>query len=421
MGPNREALRNGDARMSERPLRMLLVATHPVQYAAPVFKLLAEDPRVQIQVAYCSMLGTEAEVDLDFGVPVKWDIPLLEGYPWTLLPNRSGKAKLGSFFGLFNPGAWRLISRGRFDAVVLYTGYVYSTFWVTVAAAKWHRACILFGTDAYDLSPRDKLTWKTRVKKWAWPRLFRLADQVIIVSSGSASLMRSLGICEDRIALTPFCVDNEGWIAMSDRVDRGAVRGRWNVPTGARVVLFCAKLQTWKRPQDLLRAFARISDPDTFLVFAGEGPLRRDLESEAGSLGIAERVRFLGFVNQSALPQVYTASDIFVLPSEYEPFGLVVNESMLCRCPAIVSDRVGARFDLIRENETGYVFPCGSVDALAATLERSLSNRMKLREMGHAARARMATWSPTDYVNGLIGAVSKAVEAGGEARARVVV
>jgi hypothetical protein len=82
---------------------------------------------------------------------------------------------------------------------------------------------------------------------------------------------------------------------------------------------------------------------------------------------------------------------------------------------------VGARFDLIREHETGYVFPCGNVDALAATLERSLGNRMKLREMGHAARERMATWSPLDYVHALIDAVSKAVEAGAEVRARVVV
>ena len=65
-------------------------------------------------------------------------------------------------------------------------------------------------------------------------------------------------------------------------------------------------------------------------------------------MGVADRVRFLGFVNQSGLPAVYAASDVLVLPSSYEPFGVVVNEAMLCGCAAIASDRVGARFDLVK-------------------------------------------------------------------------
>ena len=60
-------------------------------------------------------------------------------------------------------------------------------------------------------------------------------------------------------------------------------------------------------------------------------------------------MRFLGFVNQTGLPGVYVTSDLLVLPSDYEPFGLVVNEAMLCGCPAVVSDRVGAGYDRIRQ------------------------------------------------------------------------
>jgi glycosyltransferase involved in cell wall biosynthesis len=385
--------------------RLLLVSSHPVQYATPIFQLLAKDTRVEIQVAYCSMQGAETEIDSDFGVSVKWDIPLLDHYPWICLPNRSGKPKLNSFFGLFNPAIWGLISRGKFDAVVIYTGYVYLSFWIAVAAAKWGGTRVLFGTDAHDLSPRNGKKWKVLAKRWLWPRLFRLADRVIVVSSGGTELMRSLGIPANRITLTPFCVDNKRWIAMSDRVDRESVRSRWNIAANAAVILFCAKLQPWKRPQDLLRAFARISDLSAYLVFAGDGPLLGDLESEAKVLGVADRVRFLGFVNQSVLPEVYTASDVFVLPSQYEPFGLVVNEAMLCQCPVVVSDRVGARFDLVREGETGYIFPSGDIEALAKLLQQALKDRGRLREMGEAARQRMTTWSTADYVNALVGAV----------------
>ena len=395
--------------MTHRPLRVLLVATHPVQYASPLFRLLAKDPTMTIQVAYCSLQGATAQLDPGFGVEVKWDIPLLDGYPWIYLPNRSLTPGVGRFFGFVNPGIWRLISRGNFDAVVLFTGYVYATFWIAIAAAKSKRVAVLFGTDAHELAARDGEKWKLGVKKRLWPRLFRLADAVIVVSSGGVELMRSLGIPADRIVLAPFCVDNPWWIEKSDQVDREAVRAQWSVPGNASVILFCAKLQPWKRPADLLHAFARADPKDSYLVFAGEGPLRHALESEACSLGVAANVRFLGFVNQSRLPEVYAAADILVLPSEHEPFGLVVNEAMLCHCAVIVSDRVGARFDLVRGGETGEVYPCGDTGALATVLKRMLNNRLKLRQMGEAARSRMANWSPVEYVGALTQAVSKVV------------
>jgi glycosyltransferase involved in cell wall biosynthesis len=124
-------------------------------------------------------------------------------------------------------------------------------------------------------------------------------------------------------------------------------------------------------------------------------------------------VRFLGFANQSVLPELYRAADVFVLPSDYEPFGLVVNEAMLCQVPVIVSDRVGARFDLVREGETGYIFPCGDVNALAAMLTRALSDPPLLQRMGTAARQRMSSWSPADYAGALVQSILRVAEARG--------
>jgi len=371
---------------------------------------MAQDPKLDIKVAYCSMQGAESKLDPGFGIDVKWDTPLLEGYTWELIPNRSPASKVGSFLRLVNPGVRRLISHGNFDAVVIYTGYVCATFWIALAAAKWNHIPVLFGTDAHELAPRDSKKWKVWVKKFFWPRIFGLADVVLAPSSGTVALMKSLGIPADRIVMSPYCVDNQWWMEQSAKVDRGAVRMCWNVPTDAIAVLFCAKLQPWKRPQDLLRAFAQVVDLNAYLVFAGEGPLRSDLESEALSLGIADRVRFLGFVNQSGLPETYTASDIFVLPSESEPFGVVVNEAMLCRCPVIVSDRVGAGFDLVREAKTGFVFSAGHVSSLATVLRLALSDRQHLREMGEEAQRGMAHWSPADNIAGFKESITRAIK-----------
>lgn len=410
-----ENARGGRSRLnSERRHKVLIVAAHPVQYAAPVFRAMAAHPRLDLLVAYCSLQGAEEGVDPEFGVRVAWDVPLLEGYPWIHVPNRSPRPGAGGFLGLFNPGLWGLVRRGGFEAVVLLTGYVCASFWLTVVAAKLSRTAVLFGTDAHELRPRDGRQWKLWFKRAFWPRIFRLADEVIVPSSGGVQMMRELGIPADRITLTPYVVDNRWWTEQAARVNREAIRRSWDVPPSAPVVLFCAKLQSWKRPMDVLAAFARAELPGAYLVFVGEGPLRAQLVEEAKRLAVEARVRFLGFANQSALPGIYRAADVMVLPSEYEPFGVVVNEAMLCGCPVVVSDRVGARFDLIRGGETGMVFPFGDVDALAGTLRKLLADQAHLREMSRAAQKRMESWAPADNINALVAAIDRALQARSE-------
>ncbi len=402
--------------MPDRRLRVLAVATHPVQYQVPLFRRMAAREDLELRVAYCSLRGAEAAHDPEFGATVKWDVPLLDGYSWVQVPNRGSGAE--TFFGLRNSGLWKLIRDGKFDAVLCYASYVRATFWIAYFAAKVSGAAFLFGTDTTTLTPLDGRMWKRRVKRVVWPLLFRLADQVIVPSSGSRELMRALGLPDERVTLTPYVVDNDWWLAQSARVDRAAVRASWGAAPDDAVILFCAKLQPWKRPLDLLQAFAKANISKALLVFAGEGPLRAGLESEAAALGIAGRVRFLGFVNQTQLPAIYTGADLMVLPSVYDAFGVVVNEAMLCGCPVIASDHVGAARDLIADGRTGFVYPCGQVDALAVLLQRALANRAQLLELGRAARVRMETWSPRENIEATLEAVSRGVWRVGRGRAR---
>ena len=395
--------------MGEQRYRVLYVCTHPVQYAAPLFVRMARNQALDIVVAYCSMQGAEAALDPGFEVEVVWDVPLLEGYHWLHIPNRSPRPGLGRFLGLLNPGLWSLVRDGGFDAIVSYAGYKYASFWIAIAAAKFYGKALLFGTDAHEMASQDQSSWKLRVKRFIWPRLFQLADVVIVPSSAGVELMRSLGIPAQRVALTPYVVDNDWWREESRRVDRAAVRAKWDVPGLAPVVVFSGKLQHWKRPSDLLLAFAKARIDDAYLVYAGAGPLRPELEALAKRLNVLGRVRFLGFVNQSQLPSVYSASDLLVLPSEYEPFGVVVNEAMLCGCAVAVSDRVGAGADLVRPGENGFVVHCGDVDALAAVLQEAVRDQERLRRMGQLATERMATWSPRENIAGQIRAIEEAL------------
>jgi len=387
--------------------RILAVGTHPVQYQVPIFRRMASCEDLDLHVAYCTLRGAEAAHDPEFGATVKWDVPLLDGYSWTHVPNRGSGSD--SFLGLRNPGLWKLIREGRFDAVLCYASYTRATFWIAYFAAKFSGSAFLFGTDTVTLSPLDGRMWKRQVKRIAWPVLFRLADQVIVPSSGTQELMRSLGLPNHRVTLTPYVVDNDWWLAQSAAVHRTAVRENWSAAPDDTVILFCAKLQPWKRPSDLLQAFARAIPAKGLLVFAGEGPLHASLEAEAATLGIADRVRFLGFANQTQLPAIYTAADLMVLPSVYDAFGVVVNEAMLCACPVAASDHVGAARDLIAHGHTGFVYPCGDIDALAAILAQALQNPGRLSQMGASARARMESWSPRENIDATVAAIAKGV------------
>lgn len=363
---------------------------------------------LDIQVVYCSLQGAEAGIDPEFGVEVKWDVPLLDGYPWVCLKNSSPHPGLGRFFGFLNFGLWKLVRDGKYDAVVLYTGYVYASFWITILAALRSGTPLLFGTDATSIDPRSGQRWRIWVKKLLLPRVFRIATVAIAPSSATAEYLRSLGVAPQRVVVTPFVVDNDYWTKRAKLVDRIAVRSEWGCSDREPVVLFCAKLQPWKRPQDVLQAFAKANVRDALLIMAGEGTMKEELAGEAKRLGISERVKFLGFVNQSDLPALYSAADVMVLPSEYDPCPVVVCEAMLCGCPVILSDKIRGRFELVHPGETGFIYPCGNQNALAAILRDVLTHPNKLQLMRKPVQKRMETWSPTQNIQELV----KAIELG---------
>jgi glycosyltransferase involved in cell wall biosynthesis len=394
--------------MPDRRYKILAVATHPVQYMAPIFRRMSQHPRLDLRVTYCSLKGAESGFDPDFQTNVKWDVPLLDGYDWTEIPNK-GDGGLG-FWGLNNPGLRAHIRNGGFDAVLCYVGYVSASFWIALRAAKASSAAFIFGTDAHSLAPRDENAWKVWFKRLCWPILFRQADQVIVPSTGTQVMMRSLGIPPDRITLTPYSVDNDWWKAESAKVNRADVRAEWGAAPDQPVILFCAKLQPWKRPMDLLRAFVSANLDRSLLVFAGDGPERVELEAQAARCGVPQRVKFLGFVNQSRLPALYTSADLMVLPSSYEPFAVVVNEAMCCKCPVAVSDQVGAARDLVAPVRPDFIFPAGNTAALEHVLRIAFADLGQLQETGRRGFAHVENHSPDKLVACTVDAVLRAVD-----------
>jgi len=293
--------------------------------------------------------------------------------------------------------------------VISYTGYAYLSFWIAAAAAKLSRVPLLSSTDAYELGGANPKPWKSWLKRLCLPLVYRVHDVVLAPSEATARFVGSLGLPRERIVAAPLVVDNEWWAREADRTDRWAARARWGIPEGFRVLLFSAKLQPRKRPQDVLRAFSSVEGVDCFLVFAGDGPLRKELEAEAEALGVSKRVLFLGFVNQTHLPQLYRAADMFVLPSQWDGCPLAVCEAMACGCPVVLSDAIPGRFELVRHGKTGFIYPCGDIDALTRILRDALRDPEQLARLSASAVERMKTWSPRESIEAVVGGVDRAV------------
>jgi glycosyltransferase involved in cell wall biosynthesis len=159
------------------------------------------------------------------------------------------------------------------------------------------------------------------------------------------------------------------------------------------LVLVSGKLLPRKRPKDVLEACALVARRTAVsLAYVGDGIERAALESCARDLGFSG-IAFLGVQNQSALPALYSAADLLVLASDFEPWGMVVNEAMCCGLPVVVSDKVGAAADLVVDGVNGFVYPAGDVPALADRVFRLVQDEGLRRAMARESVRRIGHWS----------------------------
>ena len=147
-------------------------------------------------------------------------------------------------------------------------------------------------------------------------------------------------------------------------------------------------------------------------MFVGDGELRLELERFVSDQGF-QRVRFLGFHNQTEISKAYVAADLLVLPSDYETWGLVVNEAMCSSLPIVAGDRVGSAVDLVRNGYNGYTFPSGDVPALAQRLAPLLSDAELRQRMGENSRKVISSWGLDETASGIVRA---ALSVGGQQR-----
>lgn len=387
-------------------LKLAVLASHPIQYQVPLFRALANCPEIDLHVFFCCRWGLERYQDPGFEISFSWDLPLLDGYKYTFLRNLSLRPGPSHFWGVINPGAFSAIFRGGFDAIWIHGWYLASN-WIAWATGVSTRTPILLRGESNGLA--EPGGFKGVVKRTVLAALFKRISGFLAIGTNNANFYKSYGVPEEKIFWTPYTVANDFFMEHARRLagQKRVLREKEGIPPDCPIILFCGKFQEKKRPLDLLKAFALLGRcSKTGLVFVGEGPLRAEMEQFIAKHQL-NGIYFLGFRNQTELPACYALADVLVLPSCFEPWGLVINEAMCFGLPVIASDQVGAAADLVRQGVNGFTYPSGNAQALADALRHVLVDEGVRQEMGRQSRTLISHWGIREDIDGVLTALHK--------------
>jgi glycosyltransferase involved in cell wall biosynthesis len=389
--------------MATGKVRLAYLVSHPIQYQAPLLRRIAQEPDIDLTVFYGSDFSVRGYKDEGFGVGVKWDVPLLDGYRHEFLPKLRDNGTQGIFSPISRGIAGRLRAAGDgagFDVLWVH-GYSTVNAWQGLIAAKSLGVPVLLRAESW-LRDRTRSGPKLAAKRLFFEMLKEMVDAVMPIGTLNREYWHYYFGEDVPLYTMPYAVDNAYFQRKSQEAEamRQELRRELELEEGRPVILFASKLQQRKHCGDLLEAYRRfVGAKDQaaqgqvpYLVVVGDGEERAALEEQAKAHGLSD-VRFCGFRNQSELPRFFDLSSVFVLPSRHEPWGLIVNEVMNARRPVILSDDVGCQPDLVTDGAEGFVYPVGDVDALAGALRRTFETPETATRMGEAAFERISGWS----------------------------
>lgn len=354
------------------------------------------DPRRRVLMLYIEpapyILGLVEEVRAIWqeGIEVAFVAPP-STQPWRYESNRPDEAILPRALPAACAELARRLASGRY-ALVHLAGWGHPLMLAALLLGAVFSVPVTVESDSQLLA--DVPRWKRLLKAVLYPPLFGLPAVFLPGGTRQARYLRHYGVDERRIRIAQMTGDVA---AIADYADgfnaaaRAEARRRRGVPEHAVVVLYVGRLEPHKGITELLRAFRLLyqSREDIVLLVAGTGSLEGVVRQCAAQ---NNAVRYLGHLVGAELREAYAIADMLVLPSLFEPWGLVVNEAMASGLPVVATDRVGCADDLI-DDETGMLVTSGAAEPLSRAIAMLARNSEMRRRMGSAARRRIDGWT----------------------------
>lgn len=359
--------------------KLAIITTHPIQYNAPFFKLLAERKNIDLKVFYTwSQSEAGEKYDPGFGQKVTWNIPLLEGYTHSFVNNISKKPGSHHFKGIDNPTLiWEIKNWGA-DAVLVY-GWAFKSHLKAIRFF-YKKLPVFFRGDSTLLD--EQKSFKQILRRLFLQYIYKNIDTAFYAGTANKDYFIAMGLQEKQLVLMPHAIDNDRFVSNAENTNAGQhIRKTFNIDENAIVFLFAGKLEQKKQPDVLIDCFVSLNVENNYLIIAGSGAMEKGLKDAYRS---NPHIIFLGFKNQAQMPALYNACDVFVLPSKgpNETWGLSINEAMAAGKAIIASDKCGASYDLIKESINGFVFTWDDSLALKHIINFLGTNKTEVKRMG---------------------------------------
>lgn len=385
--------------------RIGFINSHPIQYFVPLYRRINQSADLEAVPIYLTNHSIRGDFDPGFKQKLTWDIDLLGGTDPIFVAGAEQRKLAPGPLRMLAPGVIDAVAHAGLDALVIH-GHNFGANHLATITAKLRGIPVLSrGETHLDLPFSER---RLALRRALMPRYYAWLDGFLAIGARNREFYRAMGVPDARIFDFPYTVDNERMIAAAKLkpAERRALRAELGLRDGVPAIIYASKFMPRKHPDQVLEAGRRLREEglDCDLLMVGSGEMERELRAQAAEMPGAPPV-FTGFINQTQLPRLFAASDIFVLPSEAEPWGLIINEAMCAGLPIVASREIGAVADLVVAGDNGAVFDAGDADGLTAALQPLVADRSTAQAMGKRSLERIAGWNYDRCVAGLRAAV----------------
>ncbi len=350
--------------------KILFVHNTPMWYRRPFFKLLT-------QIYSIKFVFTHIEISSNvYGVELSGNIEGLEEVNYKIInPSKSGR-----IYKIIND-----LAKEDYDIIV--DSFLSIESFFSFVIAKLRRKHIIFWSEAWDWERKNN--FKEALLRLLFKFVLSHSSAIFVPGTRHKKYFLSLGAKSNQIFILPN-VSNI-YLKNIDHKNKNELKKELNIGS-KKVILYVGRLEKRKGVEYLVRGFAKLLNDynDTVLIIIGRGECRNHLESLSKSLNVSNCIYFRGYVEDELLPAYYLLSDICVIPSiTYmigDPWVFTVNEAMYFGKPVIVTDAVGAAFDMIEDGKNGFLVKEKSSDELYHAMKKILSDPELKQRMGEESK-----------------------------------
>lgn len=337
-------------------------------YRIPLFEELSAHPLIDLYVYFCAETHKNR----------KWDVPKCGNFNYSVLSGFT--LEFSEVKYSVNPSIVLNLIKGKYDVIIISGNSDFTTH-VTYFTSKLLRIPTIWWSEGIE-STQSKLG---KLISPLTKHIVKNVDAVIVPGSLSKKFHIKLGANPETVFLAPNIVNNKEFFESHSKFKPYVeqFKQKFNFPN-KKIILYVGQLIQRKGVEYLIDAYALLKNEynNVCLVIVGDGVLKRELEKKCHDLHIQDIV-FTGWVSEDQKIMYYSISDLFVLPTLEDVWGLVINEAMCCGLPVISTTKAGCSTDMITPSKNGYIVESSKTDQLYSAMKKIVESedlRIKMSE-----------------------------------------